>query len=350
MPSSTSIVPAAFIVASGFLLAGGRADAQTRTFDEPLHEGLPIDYCGASPASCGEAIAAAWCEEQGFDTATDWSARAGTGAASRSVRFDDGAVCEGTLCESFATITCLGQQATFMAPRLGAAGRAAVVAPGAQTTEVAIDQAELELLMPGCSQRVSGVFVCDSIIEHEHCRTLMISRMVYSCRIEAPFAGEPVEPHAAAPEEYRLQVDSSAEVRVTRGSRGFGRIRGRAAVELAYPWPAGTGDIVCVARRIRIYAMTGPDGGSSELGEPAPCEEPMEFRFEPHKDDLLRAYDLCDAFAAWGDGLEDSIDVLAAVMFEVRPSAAAGSSSGGRSASVAPFVIVTAPLAIDCRD
>lgn len=338
--------PTALCAIAGVLFVSA-AGAQSRTFENPLQEGVPVDYCGAAAGSCGEQVATAWCEARGYENATDWAARAGVDAASRSVRLDDGSVCQGAACESFAAITCSGAKAAITAPRLGADGRATVIAPGQRATEVSLDQDDLELLMPGCVQRVSGVFVCDSIIEYEHCRSLMISRMVFSCRIEMPFAGESVEPHAAQAGEYRLQVDSDAEVRVNRGSRGFGQVKGKAEVELAFPWPQGSDDVACIERVSRIYWMTGPEGGTAESGEAEPCDEPITFSFEPHKDDLMRAYDLCDSFAAWGDGLQDSIDVLAAGLFAVGSSA---SAPPRRGAVFAPFVIVEAPLAIDCRD
>jgi hypothetical protein len=205
--------------------------------------------------------------------------------------------------------------------------------------------------MPGCVQRETGIFVCEAELEYQHCRTLMISRMVHSCRADFAFDGGFVEPRAATRDGYELAVDSDAEVRVTRGDRGFGQIKGEAEVELAMRIPTDGDGAWCLQRDRYVYFPTGPKGGMSEIGEPADCDEPIEFSFEPHEDDLFRAYDLCDAFVAWGMELDDSIDVLAAGLFEIRSASPAfAAAHGADRAVIAPYIEIEAPLTIDCRE
>ena len=343
--------PAGFAVCA--VLFASAAGAQVRTFERPQLDGFDVSYCGATSGSCGERMAAAWCRAVGYEYASDWAARAGIDDTSRAVRLDDGAVCAGAACESFATITCGRKPETFTAPILGtAATNATVLAPNQRTTQTALESAEYRVLMPGCSQQDPGVFVCDSMVEYQHCRTLMISRMVDSCRAGFAFEDSFAEPHPAAPGDYELEVDSDARVRIDQGVRGFGQIKGEVEVVLTIAPPLGGDDGAwCLQRDRYTFFTTGPMGGLSDLGEPGECDEPMEFSFEPNEDDLIRAYDLCESFVAWGMELTDSIDVIAAGLFQIRSASPTfAQKHGDARAVIAPWVQVRAPLKIDCRD
>jgi hypothetical protein len=326
------------------------AEAQLQNFENPEHEGFDVSYCGADTASCGEGMALAWCRSQGFDYASDWAARAGIDASSRSVRLDDGSVCTGASCESFASITCGSEKQSFTMPVLGPAGRATVLSPNRRTTATELDTGEYRVLIPGCSERDAGVFECESVLEYQHCRTLMISRMVLSCRAGLTFQAAFAEPRAAATDEYEIEVDSKAKVRVTLGVRGFGQIRGDADVLLTIQPPTDGQGAWCLQRDRYVFYPTGPDGGMAEIGESAACDEPIAFSFEPNEDDLMRAYDLCDTFAAWGSEIDDSMEILAGGLFQIRsasPEFVAAHPTGG--AVIAPFVMVKAPLTVECR-
>jgi len=326
------------------------AAAQIQSFEGPRYQGFDVSYCGADVESCGERMASAWCRTRGFEHASGWAARAGVDAASRAMRLDDGAVCEGAACESFASITCGSQTQTFTMPVLGPSGRATVLSPNLRSTETALDVAEYRVLIPGCSQVDPGVFSCESILEYQHCRTLMVSRMVHSCRAGLAFEAGFAEPRAAAAEDYDLVVNSKAKVRVKLGDRGFGQIRGNADIALTFQPPTDDDGAWCLQRDRYVFYPTGPMGGMSEIGESTDCDEPIELSFKPHGDDLLRAYDLCDSFAAWDSEIEDSIGILVAGLFQIRSANRdfiESYPSGG--AVIAPFVLVDAPLTIDCR-
>lgn len=326
------------------------AAAQIQSFDSPRYQGFDVSYCGADTESCGERMASAWCRTRGFEHASGWAARAGVDSASRAVRLDDGAVCEGAACESFSSITCGSQTQTFTMPVLGASGRATVLSPNLRSIEIALETAEYRVLIPGCSQVDPGVFSCESVLEYQHCRTLMISRMVHSCRAGLAFEAGFAEPRAAASEDYELEVNSKAKVRITPGDRGFGQIRGDADIEITFQPPMDGDEASCLQRHRYVFYPTGPMGGMSEIGEATDCEDPIEFSFKPHGDDLLRAYDLCDSFAAWDSEIEDSIEILVAGLFQIRsasPDFVESYPSGG--AVIAPFVSIQAPLTIDCR-
>lgn len=340
---------ALFAVAAAVAVPAG---AQLRTFERPQLNGLDVSYCGAAPDSCGERMAAAWCRSVGYEYASDWAARAGIDAASRAIRQDDGAVCAGAACESFATITCGREAETFAAPVLGAAAtNATVLSPNLRTTQTVLEAAEYRVLIPGCSQQDPGVFVCDSVLEFQHCRTLMISRMIDWCEADFAFEGNFAEPRVASPENYELSVDSDARVRVTRGDRGWGQIRGEAEIELSIRPPIDNDGAWCLQRDRYVYYPTGPMGGMSDIGESGECEEPIEFSFEAHEDDLVRAYDLCESFAAWGLEIQDEIEVIVAGLFQIRSASPSfAQAHGGGRAVIAPYVNVEAPLKIECRE
>jgi len=324
------------------------AGAQVRTFQTPRHGGYAVSYCGASDTSCGEAVATAWCRSQGYDRAQEWGARSEPSA----VRLDDGAICLSGQCDAFATITCGGGAASDAPPMLPiAAARSTVLAPNLRTTEVVYDSVEFGVLIPGCHQIEPGTFLCETVIEYQHCRTLMRSGRVLSCRAGLAFDGGFAMPVAAEPGHYRLEVDSSAGIRVDVGMRGTGKIRGDADVEVRFETPTVRYTSWCLQRDRYVYHTTGPSGGLADIDDTDDCDEPIAATFAPHEDDLLVAYDLCEAYGAWGREIEHSIDVIVAGLFQI------GSASpqfraeyGGGTTVIAPYLTVRAPLRIDCHE
>ncbi|MGD8339269.1 MAG: hypothetical protein PVH89_00725 [Gammaproteobacteria bacterium] len=319
------------------------ASAQVRTYDNPEHEGFAVSYCGADSSSCGEYMATAWCVAIGYEYATDWAARAGASDALRTVRLDDGAVCEGAACESFARITCGPEAQRFTTPVLGPSGKLTVLSADRRSIEQSVDSSQYRVMVPGCSQREPGVFVCASIDEYEHCRTLMFSRMIHSCRADRAFADVAAEPRAAAAGEYEISVESDAVIRIRPGVRGSGQVKGDARIQIQFELPAGAERAVCRERRSYVYFPTGPDGGQGDVGKADDCDVPVEVSVEAHGDDVLRAYDLCETFAAWGLEIEDSMEVLVAGLFRL--------GLDGRSSVedvIAPYSLVEAPLTIEC--
>lgn len=240
---------------------------------------------------------------------------------------------------------------TFTMPTLGSAAKATVLAPDLRSEAGALEASEYRVLIPGCMQQEPGVFICKSILEYQHCRTLMIARLVFSCRAGLAFDGGFAEPRMAEESDYTLELESNATVRVTLGDRGMGQIRGKARLALALEPPADVEDASCLQRDSYVYYPTGPDGGTAVFGEPQDCDATIEHEFEANEDDLIRAYDLCESFAAWGSEIDDSIDILIAGLFQMRSASPEFSArhEGGR-AVIAPYVHVEAPLGIDCRD
>jgi len=236
-------------------------------------------------------------------------------------------------------------------PTLGPAGQATVLSPNRRTTELSLDSDDYDVLIPGCTPVSAGVFVCESRYQYQHCRTLMFSSMVYSCLAANPLADGFAEGRPAARGDYSVAVESNARVRVTRGDRGFGQARGEADVVLTIDPPRDVAGGSCLQRDRFLFYPTGPEGGVSDIDDTAACDAPMEFSLRPHEDDIVRAYDACEEFSAWGGELEESIEIVAAGLFHMQsddPGFLARYQSG--VALLAIYVTVAAPLKIDCAD
>ena len=326
------------------------AQAQVRTFAAPKHEGLPLGYCIAAGEICGAQVAASWCRAQGYDQATDWTATPGLDVTSTTIRLDDGWICRGARCEAFGSITCAAEGRTFMAPNVGTAGLVTLIAPSRRSVVAAIEPVEYRILIPGCHQREPGVFLCESVHEYQHCRTLMRAGNVFSCRAGLAFDGAFAEPVAAGSDAYELHVGSLPSATVKRGERGGGEVRGAARFEIAFDLPPLGEGSWCLQRDRYVYHPTGPKGGLADIGDTDDCGASITGVIEPHEDDVLQAYDMCEAFAAWGTELEQPIELLVAALFHVSSAHPAfAGAADSRSRILAPYVPVKAPMKVSCE-
>jgi hypothetical protein len=334
------------------VLAATSSNAEVRSFQNPQHQGYRLDYCQSFGQVCGERVATQWCRGQGYEYASDWAVDNDIGELISTIRLDDERICREFQCDGFASITCGREGRTIRLPNLGAATRATVLTPDLRGTAPAIMPVEVQVLVPGCFQTEPGILLCGTIHEYQHCRTLFAAGKVLGCRAGLAFDGAFANPVAAQPEAYALTLRSSASAAVDRGRRGEGRLRGEAEYSVSFSVPENGGvSETCLQRDRYVYHPTGPTGGSSEIGETAACDEPIAGTFEPHEDDLLAAYDLCEARQAWGTEIEGAIELMAAGLFylETRTASASGPATSP-ARIVAPHVTIRAPLSIDCRD
>ncbi len=330
------------------LAVPGAAEAEVRTFRAPTYGGYAISFCGADSSTCGETVATSWCRSQSFDFATEWAVISGV-VDQVSVRLEDGTICRGAQCEAFNSITCSRDRNEFRMPRLGGIGRVTLIEPGRRGTAASYETVEFTALIPGCHQREPGVYMCESEHEYQHCRTLMTLGHVYSCRAGMAFDGGFAEPVVPTGDQYDLRVRSNVEIRVARGSRGEGRSKGEANVEVRFDPPVADAGSICLQRDRYVYYPTGPMGGLGEIGGTDDCDEPVETEFIPHEDDMLVAYDMCDAFASWGGEIEHSIDIMVGALFHVAP-VSASTSLPEPPVVIAPYLTVEAPVRIECRE
>lgn len=332
------------------MFATASAGAEVRTFQDPTHGGFAVSYCGGNGTGCGEQVATSWCRSHGYEYAQEWAATSGD-ATTRTVSLDDGAFCNGAQCDAFGSITCGRESQPGQMPQLGALAMSTVISPSRRNAELSYDSVEFDVLIPGCHQTDPGTFLCESVYEYQHCRTLMRSGRVFSCRAGLAFEGGFAEPVAAKPGDYVLSLESSAEVRVDAGVRGPGRIRGDVEFEIAFKQPKLEYAFWCLQRDRYVYETTGPSGGLADIDDIDDCDEPVKARFEPNEDDLLRAFDLCNAFDAWGNEIEDTIDVIVASLFHLdSANPRFRAEHGDAGIVIAPYLTVKAPMKIVCRD
>jgi hypothetical protein len=203
-----------------------------------------------------------------------------------------------------ATNTCAGADAPEIV--LGAAAENTLLTTGRQVTGVVLEGSAEQVSVPGCRQVALGQMLCGMIQDYQHCRTLLVSSMVDSCRIEVAFSSGAIEPQAAEPGSYELTVESGARVVIQQDERGFGQSRGSASVELIFALPVEAAPPAwCLQRSQYLYFATGPEAGLPDIKDAEPCDKPLTFSFRAHSDDMTRAWDLCETFAAWGEDLED---------------------------------------------
>jgi hypothetical protein len=163
------------------------------------------------------------------------------------------------------------------------------------------------------------------------------------------FADGFAEPIAATSEDYSLDLRSTAAVTVEQGARGTGKIKGDVRFKIDFALPKLDDSVWCLQRERYLYFPTGPKGGIAEIDDTEDCGEPIAGSFGPHEDDLLQAYDLCDAFAAWGSELEQPIELLVAALYQVGSASPAFRSRHGDSTIMAPYTTVSAPMKISCK-
>lgn len=334
------------------------ARAELRTFSNPVRDGLTVSYCNSGGRDCGEPVAQAWCRGQGFAYASEWTIRHGVDFTSATVQLDDGAICRGANCDGFASITCgrdgkaKGKGKTYLMPNLGGAARATVISPDRRAAGAAVESVEYRVLVPGCRQQESGSLLCETVHDYQHCRTLLKAGKVAGCRAGLAFDGDFAEPSRAAAGDYQLKLDSSATATVYRGRRGDGKLKGKAEFEIQFAAPAIDKRDWCLERDRYVYYPTGPKGGVGSIDDTDDCAAPISGSFEPHEDDLLQAYDLCDQRSAWGEHVDQTIELLVAALYHIgsaRPDFVPGNVAD-RTRVLAPYVTVQAPMHVTCKD
>jgi len=332
------------------LLCAATSHAEVRTFRNPQHQGYRLDYCQAFGQVCGERVATQWCRAQGYEYASDWAIDRNIGEGQPTLPIDSDRACLGGQCDGFASVTCGREGRSYRLPNLGTMTRATVITPDRRGTAPAIDSIQLKLLVPGCYQTDPGVLLCGTVHEYQHCRTLLAAAKVLSCRAGLAFDGAFAQPIAATAGSFELDLNSRATATVSRDQRGDGRVRGKVTYRVRFEIPVQSALAeTCLQRDRYVYYPDGPRGGLSEIDDTSDCSAPIEGTFEPHEDDLLRAYDLCAGHRAWGETLTDSIELLVAGLYHLSsPTAADGVA--GASRIVAPYTTIRAPFSITCRD
>ena len=331
----------AFVCLATFAM---KVDAEVRTFDSPMYRGAPLAYCNTAGSVCGADLAREWCVDQGYERASNWTLSDNAGViSSPSVRVNNR--------QGFRSITCAREGNAFRAPRLGSLTRTTVIAPDHRAAEVSIDPVEYQIAVPGCTQREPGVFLCENIHDYQLCRSLHQAGQVSGCRAGVAFASGFAKPLFVANEDVALRVNSDAVATVHMDRRGRGKLRGDVNFEVNLPVPQVSTDMLCLQRDRYVYFPTGPMGGMSAIEETGRCGEPLSGEFEPHEDDLLRAWDQCAAENAWGRSIEQPIEVLVAALYHFVDADAASTIKGAQvpPSILAPYTTVRAGMRVNCE-
>ena len=327
------------------------AVAEVRTFMNPNHEGYSISYCSGNGQLCGEQVASNWCRSQGYEHASSWALTPGVDVSSVTIGLDDESICRGAQCDGFRSISCEREGRTFRMPRLGGLERATLITPNRRGTEAAIEEIEYRVLIPGCHQREPGMFLCETVHEYQHCRTLLKAGRVFGCRAGLAFDGAFADPIAPSPDRYKLSVKSNAAVTVRQGQRGEGKVKGAASFDIRFDLPDINEHDWCLQRDRYIYHPTGPKGGLADIDDIQSCDEEISGSFEPHEDDIIQAYDLCQASVSWGTHVDQPIELMVAALFHIGSARPDFSTSpvDGSSKILAHYLTVQAPMRVECK-
>jgi hypothetical protein len=86
---------------------GGGSGVDERTYFKPKIGGYRLNYCETKGAGCGQDAADAFCEDQGFDEASDFVQSARVPPGVKPSRFiGNNRLCKGSGCYAFNSITC----------------------------------------------------------------------------------------------------------------------------------------------------------------------------------------------------------------------------------------------------
>jgi hypothetical protein len=86
---------------------GGAAGVDERTYFKPKIGGYRLNYCETRGAGCGQDAADSFCDDQGYDEASDFVQSAPVPPGAKPSRFiGNNRICRGSGCYAFNSITC----------------------------------------------------------------------------------------------------------------------------------------------------------------------------------------------------------------------------------------------------
>jgi len=88
-------------------LSWGVAEAETKTFDNPMIGTNRLDWCVDWGKGCGQDAATAWCKSNAYDHSVEVKQAPDIGASSPTQLIATGEVCDQSYCDGFTSITCV---------------------------------------------------------------------------------------------------------------------------------------------------------------------------------------------------------------------------------------------------
>ena len=87
-------------------LSFGLAEAENKTFENPMIGTNRLDWCADWGKGCGADAATAWCKSNAYDHSVDVQQAPDIGASAPTKLIATGEVCDQSYCDGFASITC----------------------------------------------------------------------------------------------------------------------------------------------------------------------------------------------------------------------------------------------------
>jgi hypothetical protein len=128
---------------SALCLLSGLAEAETKTFENPMIGTNRLDWCVNWGTGCGTDAATAWCKSNAYDHSADIKQAPDIGASSPTKLIATGEVCDQSYCDGFASITCVAVELPASPPPATEPAEAVTPTPApapAQVVEKAADE------------------------------------------------------------------------------------------------------------------------------------------------------------------------------------------------------------------
>ncbi len=127
------------VALSALCFSFGLAEAENKTFENPMIGTNRLDWCADWGKGCGAEAATAWCKSNAYDHSVNVQQAPDIGASAPTKLIATGEVCDQSYCDGFAAITCATAELPAVAPATpeAPAADAAAPAPAPQVAETA---------------------------------------------------------------------------------------------------------------------------------------------------------------------------------------------------------------------
>jgi hypothetical protein len=95
-----------FIALSVLCISSGLAEAENKTFENPMIGTNRLDWCADWGKGCGADAATAWCKSNAYDDSVAVQQAPDIGASAPTKLIATGEVCDQSYCDGFSSITC----------------------------------------------------------------------------------------------------------------------------------------------------------------------------------------------------------------------------------------------------
>ena len=94
------------IALSALCISSGLAEAENKTFENPMIGTNRLDWCADWGKGCGADAATAWCKSNAYDDSVAVQQAPDIGASAPTKLIATGEVCDQSYCDGFSSITC----------------------------------------------------------------------------------------------------------------------------------------------------------------------------------------------------------------------------------------------------